>query len=66
MVPVTHWGKFLSVFLIFASVGVLGFIIGKIAEMINDYGEKKKRGLKGTAKGFKRNRLKLVQCFFPI
>lgn len=46
--PVTAGGKILGLAVIFSSLGVLGFLIGNITNIIQNHMEKKKRGFFGT------------------
>ncbi|HKK33167.1 MAG TPA: ion channel [Desulfomicrobiaceae bacterium] len=46
--PVTPGGKILAFTLILASLGVLGYIIGKLTEHIHAAAERRKMGLNGT------------------
>lgn len=46
--PVSPLGKALSLFVIIASLGLLGYSIGKISNLINKYMEKTKTGFYGT------------------
>ena len=46
--PVTPGGKILAFTLILASLGVLGYIIGKVTERIHAAAERRKMGLNGT------------------
>lgn len=46
--PVTVTGKILGLVVIFSSLGVLGFLIGVITNIIQSRMEKRKRGLLGT------------------
>jgi len=46
--PVTLAGRFLSLFFIFGSLGLLGILIGNITERFNTLMEERKMGYKGT------------------
>ena len=55
--PVTDIGKFIGLFFIFASLGMLGYIVGLITEKINDRMENKNKGEFGT--NFKNHFIKI-------
>lgn len=46
--PVTTGGKIVGVFFILSSLGLLGFLIGRTTNLIQEYMEKKKDGFYGT------------------
>ena len=46
--PVTSVGKVLGLSLIFASLGLLGFLIGNLTNRIRTYMDKKRQGFYGT------------------
>lgn len=46
--PVTPAGKFVGALIIISSLGVLGFLIGQISNLVRNYMEKKKEGFYGT------------------
>ncbi len=48
MYPVTKAGKVLSSLLIISSLGILGYLIGKVTEHIQNMAERRKMGLDGT------------------
>lgn len=46
--PITPVGKILGMFIILSSLGLLGFLIGRATNLIQNYMEKKKEGYYGT------------------
>jgi len=46
--PVTPLGKFIGLTIIISSLGLLGYLIGRISNVIHNYMEKKKEGYYGT------------------
>lgn len=47
--PVTTTGKILGLTIILASLGLLGYLIGNVTNLIREYMEKKKEGFYGTS-----------------
>ena len=48
VVPVTYWGRILGMMFLLSSLGVYGFIIGRIANIMSTLQEQKELGLNGT------------------
>ncbi len=48
MVPVTYWGRILGFIFLLSSLGVYGFIIGQIANIMSTLKENRALGLNGT------------------
>jgi len=46
--PISFWGKIIGYFYVLASLGILGFLIGKLTETLTIIRENKKMGLLGT------------------
>lgn len=46
--PVTFFGRILSLFFIFGSIGLVAFFVGTLTEFIREYKDMKKKGRNGT------------------
>src|ERR1700753_719931 len=49
VVPVTYWGRIIGMLFLLSSLGVYGFIIGRIANIMSTLKEQKELGLNGTS-----------------
>jgi voltage-gated potassium channel len=49
VVPVTYWGRIIGMVFLLSSLGVYGFIIGRIANIMSTLKEQKELGLNGTS-----------------